>query len=155
MICFISLCSCLFACAFDLGTFIVDGNTAVDMTATAKELLSQLDFARGILVANATLGMTERTSFHMFVTNRTEACHYHIGDTTSTVLHGRGRFYNIHEGPISQPLGSVYFIPKHTPHAFGHVGDPTIVMVTWSPPNKNPATYTVPWTGCKDLPTDN
>ena len=76
----------------DLGTFQLDGQPPINLTATAQRLLNSL--SRGVRAANYTLGRTKRTSFHLFATNRTEFCHFHPGDTTSTVLWGRGVFYS-------------------------------------------------------------
>ena len=45
-------------------------------------------------------------------TYKNNLSHYHPGDTTSTVLWGRGQFYSNSTGPLQQPLGSVYFIPE-------------------------------------------
>ena len=91
------------------------------------------------------------TYFFRFATNRTELCHYHPGLTVSTVLFGHGRFFSTHENssPQSQPTGSVFVIPPRTPHAFGHVGAPTVVTVAWSPPFHTK--YTIPTTGCVGL----
>ena len=134
----------------DLGIFQVAGLPPVNLTATAERLLGSLSAARGVHAANATLAVTERVSFHMFATNRTETCHFHPGDTTSTVLWGHGMFYSNSSAPAPQPRGSVYFIPRGAPHAFGHVGLPTVVTVAWSPPF-HPG-YTIPTQGCIALP---
>lgn len=136
----------------DLGTFQIDGQPPINLTATANRLLNSLS-AGGVQAANATLGRTTRTSFHMFATNRTEFCHYHPGDTTSTVLWGRGVFYSSTSTPTSQSKGSVYYIPRGSPHAFGHVGQPTVVTVAWSPPYHSD--YIIPTTGCIALPPRN
>ena len=129
-----------------LGEFALNGQAPVNLTLVAAGLLAQLSPERGVFAANATLGVTERSSFHMFATNRTETCHYHPGDTTSTVLWGEGRFYSSSTAPVEQQMGSIYFIPKGAAHAFGHVGLPTVVTVQWSPPfHEN---YTIPATGC-------
>jgi hypothetical protein len=132
----------------DLGTFQLDGQPPINLTATAQRLLNSL--SRGVRAANYTLGRTKRTSFHLFATNRTEFCHFHPGDTTSTVLWGRGVFYSNTSTPTPQTRGSVYFIPRGWPHAFGHVGEPTVVTVAWSPPYH--ADYIIPTTGCIALP---
>merc|ERR1711865_1083948 len=94
-------------------------------------------------------GQTATTSFHMFATNRTETCHYHPGDTVSTVLWGSGMFYRAAGAPRLQVKGSQYFIPKGNAHAFGHVGLPAVVTVAWSPPFH--PNYSIPMGGCRDL----
>jgi hypothetical protein len=140
-----------------LGTFTVDdadgqsGTGPIDLSATAEKLISELSWEDGVDAVNATLGVTATHSFHMFATNRTETCHYHPGTTVSTVLWGHGRFFstNAKSSPQAQPTGSVFVIPPGSPHAFGHVGMPTIVTVAWSPPHH--ANYTIPTTGCVGL----
>lgn len=138
-----------------LGTFTVDdgqsGTEPIDLSATAEKLISELSWEDGVDAVNATLGVTATHSFHMFATNRTETCHYHPGTTVSTVLWGHGRFFstNAKSSPQVQPTGSVFVIPPGSPHAFGHVGMPTIVTVAWSPPHH--ANYTIPTTGCVGL----
>merc|ERR1719253_991090 len=97
--------------------FGIDGVPPVDLEAVAAELLAEL--GPGTLAANRTLGVTDRTSFHLFATNRTETCHYHPGDTISTVIQGSGRFYTTN-APLDQPEGSVFFVPEGAAHAFGH-----------------------------------
>merc|ERR1712232_1064683 len=133
----------------DLGVFQLDGQAPIDLGKVARSLLSQLSYAENISAVNASLGQTTRTSFHMFATNRTETCHYHPGDTASTVLWGTGRFYRSTEAPALQPRGSQYFIPEGAVHAFGHVDQPTVVTVAWTPPFH--ANYTIPSHGCIGL----
>lgn len=136
-----------------LGTFTVDGahGPPIDLAATAERLIGELSWEYGVDAVNATLGVTATHSFHMFATNRTETCHFHPGTTVSTVLWGQGRFFstNAKTSPQAQPTGSVFVIPPGSPHAFGHVGMPTIVTVAWSPPHH--ANYTIPATGCVGL----
>ena len=110
---------------------------------------ARLNAKKDVYAVNFTLGVTNTTSFHMFATNRTEFCHYHPGTTITTVLWGKGRFYRTNLQPAEQPVGSVYFLPRHVPHAFGHVGDPAVVTVAWSPPFH--PEYTIPTTGCVGL----
>jgi len=141
------------ALCFELGNFQADGGLAIDMTTLAKQLIASLDYDKGITAANYTLGITENTSFHLFVTNRTEACHFHTGDTVSTILHGEGIFYHTNGKPTPQSTGSVYFIPRGAPHAFGHRGHPTVVTVAWSPPYHS--NYTIPTKGCIGLKPKN
>ena len=136
----------------NLGTFTVDGDQPpLDLRATAERLLGELSWEDGVYAVNASLGVTATHSFHMFATNRTETCHYHPGTTVSTVLWGQGRFFSTSKktSPQDQPTGSVFVIPPGSPHAFGHVGMPTVVTVAWSPPHH--ANYTIPTTGCVGL----
>lgn len=131
-----------------LGFLTADGLEPVDLTATANSLLAQL--TDGVQAANATLGITDTTSFHMFATNRTESCHVHPGATVATVLWGQGQMYSTHRPVLPMPTGSVYYASPFEPHAFGHMGSQTVVVtVAWSPPWN--ATFTIPAKGCVGL----
>lgn len=126
---------------------------SVDIAAAGEKLLSQLDFAKGIQAANITLwtDSTLNASFHLFATNRTEACHFHKGTTVSQTIHGSGAFRVPYSStPVPQNAGDTFVIPRGEAHAFGPapgVVDPVLVTVLWSPPFHS--NYTVPISGCQ------
>lgn len=121
----------------------------IDLDKEAARLLAQL--TPEVRAANASLVTTETSSYYLFATNRTETCHYHPGETISRQLLGGGQFYTDYSQPIPQAEGDSFIIPPKAPHAFdGSLHGPSVVLVRWTPPYKEP--YIIPTTGCRGLP---
>jgi mannose-6-phosphate isomerase-like protein (cupin superfamily) len=121
----------------------------IDLDKEAARLLAQL--TPEVHAANASLVTTETSSYYLFATNRTETCHYHPGETISRQLLGGGQFYTDYSQPIPQAEGDSFIIPPKAPHAFdGSLHGPSVVLVRWTPPYKEP--YIIPTTGCRGLP---
>ena len=96
------------------------------LLAQAEILAAKLDFGKGIFHANQTLWTTKHSSFHLFVTNRTEPCHTHAGTTFAQTLQGTGAFrvpYASADDQLQLP-GDSFFIPPMQPHAFGPAAGP-------------------------------
>merc|ERR1711988_1034212 len=110
------------------------------MAEVQTELFGALNYEAGIFHSNMTLWATENASFHVFATNRTEACHTHPRDTLAVTLWGEGAFRVPYSAPIAQRKDFQFMIPAGEVHAYGpsaeseKEGLPVLVSVLWSPP---------------------
>merc|ERR1712054_346286 len=155
---FMALALLFVAPVMALPTVSVYGDQTVhDMASIRRELLSKLDFEAGVFHSNATLWSTSHASYHIFATNRTEACHTHPRDTVAVTLWGEGAFRVTYSRPIVQKEGFEFVIPAGRAHAYGPAGvEPVVVSVLWSPPAGHwvdnkwqwASDVTLPATGC-------